>query len=118
LDLTPSGSSIFATVPLRSFSGLADADDATRHALLDFNYLLAVGRLEEAFRVVSSLKSPAVWRNMAHMAIKNKQLAVAGRLAPPSTTIRHVLHVRWHCASPRQDLSNTAYGLLHGMNTA
>jgi intraflagellar transport protein 140 len=73
-----SNGSLFAAVPLRCFSGLADADDATRRALLDFNYLLAVGRLDEAFRVVSALKSPAVWRNMAHMAIKNKQLAVAG----------------------------------------
>lgn len=81
LDLSNS-SSIFAAVPLRCFSGLADADDATRRALLDFNYLLAVGRLEEAFRVVSALKSPAVWRNMAHMAIKNKQLAVAGEHIP------------------------------------
>jgi intraflagellar transport protein 140 len=71
-------SSILATVPLRCFSGLTDADASTRRALLDFNFLLAVGKLEEAFRVVSALKSPAVWRNMAHMAIKNKQLAVAG----------------------------------------
>jgi hypothetical protein len=85
LDLTSNGSSIFATLPLRSFSGLADANVATRRALLDFNYLLAVGKLEEAFRVVSALKSPAVWRNMAHMAIKNKQLPVAGGLARPST---------------------------------
>lgn len=73
-----SGASIFTSVPLRCFSGLASADDATRQALLDFNYLLAMGKLEEAFRAVSALKSPAVWRNMAHMAIKNKQLAVAG----------------------------------------
>jgi hypothetical protein len=75
-----SGSSadIFAGVPLRCFSGLVGADDATRRALLDFNYLLAMRKLEEAFRAVSALKSPAVWRNMAHMAIKNKQLAVAG----------------------------------------
>lgn len=73
-----SSSGIFSRIPLRCFSGLADADDATRRALLDFNYLLAVGRLEEAFRVVLTLKSTAVWRNMAMSAIKNKQLAVAG----------------------------------------
>ena len=78
-----SGGSLFAAVPLRCFSGLADADEATRRALLNFNYLLAVGRLDEAFRVVSALKSPAVWRNMAHMAIKNKQLAVAGGRRDP-----------------------------------
>jgi hypothetical protein len=94
-----SGSSAgnFADVPLRCFSGLAGADDATRRTLLDFNYLLAMGKLEEAFRAVSALKSPAVWRNMAHMAIKNKQLAVAGmgclqgRLSLLECHLHHVL---------------------------
>lgn len=96
-------SSILATVPLRCFNGLADIDDSTRRALLDFNYLLAVGRLEEAFRVVSALKSPAVWRNMAHMAIKNKQLAVAGEPAEPpldgsaAVAYRCARTVPWRC---------------------
>lgn len=74
----PSYSSNVTRVPLLGFSGLGSVDDATRAALLDFNYLLAVGRLEEAFRAVAALRSPAVWRSMAHMAIKNKRLDVAG----------------------------------------
>jgi hypothetical protein len=74
----PPYSSNITRVPLLGFSGLGSVDDATRAALLDFNYLLAVGRLEEAFRAVAALRSPAVWRSMAHMAIKNKRLDVAG----------------------------------------
>eukprot|EP00878_Enallax_costatus_P027400 GHUV01029495.1.p1 GENE.GHUV01029495.1~~GHUV01029495.1.p1 ORF type:complete len:239 (-),score=79.79 GHUV01029495.1:362-1078(-) len=65
-------------VTLQGFSGMEDADTATRQALLDFNYHLAVGKLEEAFKAVAALKSPSVWRSMAHMAIKNKRLDVAG----------------------------------------
>lgn len=89
--VSSSNSGLLARVPLQCFVGLADADAATQRALLDFNYLLAVGRLDEAFRVVSALKSPAVWRNMAHMAIKNKQLAVAGAPA------RLFLCQLWRC---------------------
>lgn len=74
----PPHSSNVTRVPLQGFSGLEDADDATRQALLDFNYHLAVGKLDEAFRAVAALKSPAVWRSMAHMAIRNKRLDVAG----------------------------------------
>jgi hypothetical protein len=74
----PPYSSNISRLPLLGFSGLGTVDDATRTALLDFNYLLAVGRLEEAFRAVAALRSPAVWRSMAHMAIKNKRLDVAG----------------------------------------
>lgn len=74
----PPHSSNITRLPLLGFSGLGDADDATRHALLDFNYYLAVGRLDEAFKAVAALHSPAVWRSMAHMAIKNKRLDVAG----------------------------------------
>lgn len=55
-----------------------DVDAATRRALLEFNLHLAVGRLEDAFRAVASVRSPAVWQSMAHMAIKSKRLDVAG----------------------------------------
>eukprot|EP00879_Flechtneria_rotunda_P011811 GHRR01012338.1.p1 GENE.GHRR01012338.1~~GHRR01012338.1.p1 ORF type:complete len:1377 (+),score=585.08 GHRR01012338.1:1099-5229(+) len=73
----PPFSSNITRIPLPGFTGLADADAATRQALLDFNYHLAVGKLEDAFRAVAALRSAAVWRSMAHMAIKNKRLDVA-----------------------------------------
>lgn len=55
-----------------------DADAATRSALVEFSFQLAQGRLEEAFRAVAGVTSTAVWRGMAHMAIKSKRLDVAG----------------------------------------
>jgi intraflagellar transport protein 140 len=62
-----------------------DADAATRSALVEFSFQLARGRLEEAFRAVAGVSSAAVWRNMAHMAIKSKRLDVAGgRFFPPA----------------------------------
>jgi hypothetical protein len=92
----PTYSSNIMRVPLLGFSGLGSVDDATRAALLDFNYLLAVGRLEEAFRAVAALRSPAVWRSMAHMAIKNKRLDVAGECLQGSAAGRVCgIQIRW-----------------------
>jgi hypothetical protein len=53
-------------------------DAATRSALLDFSYHLAAGSLEEAFRAVRGVRSRAVWRSMAHLAIRSKRLDIAG----------------------------------------
>jgi hypothetical protein len=63
---------------LQGFAGLTTAEPAVRGAVLDFAYHLALGAQEEAFRAVAALNSPAVWRTMAHAAIKNKRLDVAG----------------------------------------
>ncbi len=57
---------------------LQDVDEATRRALLDFSYHLAVGSLEEAFRAVRGVRNMAVWRSMAHLSIRNKRLDIAG----------------------------------------
>jgi hypothetical protein len=57
---------------------LTTAEPAVRSAVLDFAYHLALGAQEEAFRAVAALNSPAVWRTMAHAAIKSKRLDVAG----------------------------------------
>lgn len=57
---------------------LQDVDDATRGALLDFSYQLAVGSLEEAFKAVRGVRNVAVWRSMAHLSIRSKRLDIAG----------------------------------------
>ena len=36
-----------------------------------------VGNLDEAYRAVKQIASPAVWENMTHMCIKTKRLDVA-----------------------------------------
>ncbi|WIA30074.1 hypothetical protein OEZ86_000169 [Tetradesmus obliquus] len=99
----PSYSSNVTRVPLLGFSGLGSVDDATRAALLDFNYLLAVGRLEEAFRAVAALRSPAVWRSMAHMAIKNKRLDVAEHCLGNMEHVRGARALRESAAVPQLD---------------
>jgi hypothetical protein len=55
-----------------------DMDAATRSALLDFSYQVAAGSLEEAFRAVRGVRSRAVWRSMAQLAIRSKRLDIAG----------------------------------------
>jgi hypothetical protein len=84
---------------------LDNADEPTRKALLDFNYQLAVGKLDEAFRAVAALKSPAMWRSMAHMAIKNKRLDVAGehawaRICPATQPSTALVSNTLHCLDP------------------
>ena len=46
-------------------------------SLLNFNYHLSTGNMDEAFKSVKTIKNPQVWENMAHMCIKTKRLDVA-----------------------------------------
>ena len=64
-------------VTMKQFAGLHSVDQGTRAALLAFAYHLAVGNLDEAYKSVKQIASPAVWENMTHMCIKTKRLDVA-----------------------------------------
>jgi intraflagellar transport protein 140 len=64
---------------MRDFVGL-DVEEITediRNALLNFSYNLTLGKLDEAYRSVKSIDSPAIWENMAQMCVKTKRLDVA-----------------------------------------
>jgi hypothetical protein len=78
-------------VLLRCFSGIPGGvdDAATRAALLDFNYLLAVGRPHDAFKAVARVRSKAAAQTMAQMAIKSKQLDAAGAGGAGGSGRRH-----------------------------
>lgn len=62
---------------MRDFVGLDNVDSETRNALLDFSYNLTLGKLDEAYRAVKSIDSPAIWENMAQMCVKTRRLDVA-----------------------------------------
>ena len=62
---------------MRDFVGLDEVDAETRVALLDFSYHLTLGKLDEAYRAVKAIDSPAIWENMAQMCVKTKRLDVA-----------------------------------------
>ena len=62
---------------MRDFVGVEEIDDHIRKALLDFSYFLTLGKLDEAYRAVRLIDSPAIWENMAQMCVKTKRLDVA-----------------------------------------
>ena len=62
---------------MRDFVGLDTNDQTTTSAMLEFSYFLTIGNVDEAFRAVQSIKSPAVWHNMARMCVSSKRIDVA-----------------------------------------
>ncbi|CAG0904599.1 unnamed protein product, partial [Cyprideis torosa] len=62
---------------MKEFAGLESADESTRTAMMDFSFFLAVGNMDEAFKAIKTIKSGAVWENLARMCVKTKRLDVA-----------------------------------------
>eukprot|EP00759_Apiculatamorpha_spiralis_P023644 PhF_6_TR27211/c0_g1_i1/m.40037/K19672/IFT140; intraflagellar transport protein 140 len=54
-----------------------DADIKVREAMLKFSYNLTIGNMDEAYRVVKSVKDESVWVSMATMCVKTRRLDVA-----------------------------------------
>lgn len=74
--VAPGGSRLSVQV-MRDFVGMEGADAASRRALLDFSYYMATGHMDEAYRSIKSIATPALWGNMAVMCVKSKRLDVA-----------------------------------------
>ncbi|KAL7020245.1 hypothetical protein ACKWTF_011435 [Chironomus riparius] len=62
---------------LRNFIGLENIDAATRKMILDFSLNVAQGNLDQAFSCIRSLKSDAIWNNLAKMCVQTRRLDVA-----------------------------------------
>nr|CCC52348.1 conserved hypothetical protein, fragment [Trypanosoma vivax Y486] len=63
---------------LRDFEGLkTEKDAAVLEALMKFSYYSAIGNMDEAYRCVQTIKSPAVWQNLAKMCVYSGRLDVA-----------------------------------------
>ncbi|XP_046399396.1 intraflagellar transport protein 140 homolog [Ischnura elegans] len=61
---------------MRDFEGLEDCDKSTRDAVVNFSYYLSMGNMDEAFRAIKTIKSGAIWENMARMCVETKQVDV------------------------------------------
>ncbi|XP_036142588.1 intraflagellar transport protein 140 homolog [Monomorium pharaonis] len=66
-------------VPLlmRDFEELGECDSVTKKAVIDFSYHISVANMEEAFKAIKSIKNEAVWKSLAKMCVKTKQLNMA-----------------------------------------
>jgi intraflagellar transport protein 140 len=62
---------------MRDFVGLRGIDDAVKAALLEVSFNLSLGKLDEAYRAVKVIDSPAIWENMANKCVKTKRIDVA-----------------------------------------
>jgi intraflagellar transport protein 140 len=62
---------------MRDFMGMNNVNDVIKSALLDFSFYLTLGKLDDAYRVVKEINSPAIWENMAQMCVKTKRIDVA-----------------------------------------
>ncbi|XP_020285443.1 intraflagellar transport protein 140 homolog isoform X2 [Pseudomyrmex gracilis] len=62
---------------MRDFEELGDCDSVTKKAVMDFSYHISVANMDEAFKAIKSIKNEAVWKSLAKMCVKTKQLNMA-----------------------------------------
>lgn len=62
---------------MRDFEELGECDSITKKAVMDFSYHISVTNMEEAFKAIKSIKNEAVWKSLAKMCVKTKQLNMA-----------------------------------------
>lgn len=62
---------------MRNFEEIGHCDITTKKAVLDFSFYLSIANMDEAFKVIKAIKNEAVWKSLAKMCIKTKQLDIA-----------------------------------------
>ncbi|XP_023246567.1 intraflagellar transport protein 140 homolog [Copidosoma floridanum] len=62
---------------MREFEELGACDAVTKKAVLDFCFYLSVANMDEAFKAIKSIQNEAVWKSLAKMCVKTKQLSMA-----------------------------------------
>ena len=62
---------------MKQFEGITGADNLSIASVINFNYHLTNGNMEEAFKSIKHLNSTEIWKNMAEMSIKMKRIDVA-----------------------------------------
>ena len=50
---------------MKDFNGLDVMDEITVHAIMNFNFYLSIGNLDEAYKSVKQVQNPVIWENMA-----------------------------------------------------
>ncbi|KOC69370.1 Intraflagellar transport protein 140 like protein [Habropoda laboriosa] len=59
---------------MRDFEELGECDVATKKAVLDFSFHISVANMDEAFKAIKSIKNEGIWKSLARMCVKTKQL--------------------------------------------
>ena len=62
---------------MKDFNGLDVIDETTVTAIMNFNFYLSIGNLDEAYKSVKQVQNPMIWENMAQMCVKTNRLDVA-----------------------------------------
>ncbi|XP_035743577.1 intraflagellar transport protein 140 homolog [Vespa mandarinia] len=62
---------------MRDFEELEDCDPVTKKAVLDFSFHISVANMDEAFKAIKTIKNEVVWKSLARMCVKTKQLNMA-----------------------------------------
>jgi intraflagellar transport protein 140 len=62
---------------MRDFEELGNCDSITKKAVMDFSYHISVANMDEAFKAIKSIKNETVWKSLAKMCVKTKQLNMA-----------------------------------------
>lgn len=68
---------ILREIPMKEFSGVAATDSLSISSIINFNYHLTNGNMEEAYKAIKHINSTEIWKNMAEMSIKMKRIDVA-----------------------------------------
>ncbi|KAF3422708.1 hypothetical protein E2986_01971 [Frieseomelitta varia] len=62
---------------MRDFEELGVCDPITKKAVLDFSFHISIANMEEAFKSIKSIKNEGIWKSLARMCVKTKQLNMA-----------------------------------------
>ena len=76
-DLPHTSGSKVSRLLMREFEELETCDDATKKAILDFSFHISMANMDEAFKSIKTIKNEAVWKSLARMCVKTKQLDMA-----------------------------------------
>lgn len=71
----PDGSPVIKKMP--QFEGLDDVTDDIKKSILDFNFNLATGGIDEAFESIKGTTNPSTWRSLAQVAAQAKRTDLA-----------------------------------------
>ncbi|XP_031832698.1 intraflagellar transport protein rempA isoform X2 [Nomia melanderi] len=62
---------------MRDFEELSSCDSITKKAVLDFSFYISIANMDEAFKAIKSIKNEGIWKSLARMCVKTKQLNMA-----------------------------------------
>jgi intraflagellar transport protein 140 len=62
---------------MKEFQGVSGTDSLSIASIINFNYHLTNGSMEEAYKAIKHINSTEIWKNMAEMSVKMNRIDVA-----------------------------------------